>query len=180
MKVRHFALAFTVVASAACADNATTAVAPTGLHLSANSSSNGTAQSINGNADIDVPAPQGLRRLVIHARKETDGTVSGQFKIRQEWNGGQDLEADIMCFTIVGNKAYVGGVLKAVDGVPYNGHLALRLVMVDNGEGSKDAPDQSSQAAAAIETFQPQAFCNNASLVLPMHNLVRGNLQVRP
>lgn len=178
MKFRHFALTLSVVASAACADNATTPVDPTELRLSANSSSNGAAQSINGNAHIN--APEGYRRMVIHARKEADGTVSGKFIIRQEWNGGLELEADISCFTIVDNRAYVGAVLTAVDGVPYNGHLALRVVMVDNGEGSNSAPDQSSQVAASDAPFQPQAFCTNANLVLPMHDLVRGNLQVRP
>jgi len=54
------------------------------------------------------------------------------------------------------------------------------VVMVDNGEGANAAPDQSSQAFALQQEGQPQLFCNNASLVLPLHDLVRGNLAIRP
>ncbi|HEU4561726.1 MAG TPA: hypothetical protein VFS20_28130 [Longimicrobium sp.] len=148
------------------------------MRLSANPGSNGVAQSISGNADIN--APEGLRRMEIHARKSTDGTVSGKFIIRQQWGDENTLEADIVCFTIVGNRAFVSAVLTAVNGVPYEDYFSFRVVMVDNGEGANAAPDQASQAFSFQQPGQPQLFCNNASLVLPMHDLVRGNLVIRP
>lgn len=178
MKFRSFALAASVLAIAGCADQPQLPADPGEVRLSAAPGSDGVAQSINGNADID--APEGLRRMVIHARKSTDGTVSGKYIIRQEWEDGNTLEADIVCFTIVGNRAYVGAVLTAVNGVPYEDYYSLRVVMVDNGEGANAAPDQSSQAFAFQQEGQPQLFCNNASLVLPLHDLVRGNLAIRP
>jgi hypothetical protein len=178
MRFRFIALAASVLAIAGCADQPQLPAAPGEAHLSAASGSNGVVQSISGNADVNVP--QGLRRMVIHARKSTDGTVSGKFTIRQEWDGGNTLEADVVCFTIVDNRAYVGAVLTAQNGVPYDDYLSFRVVMVDNGEGANAAPDQSSQAATSTQAEQPQLFCNNASLVLPMHDLVRGNLAIRP
>jgi hypothetical protein len=67
-----------------------------------------------------------------------------------------------------------------VNGVPYDGYFSFRVVMVDNGEGENAAPDQSSQAFSLQQAGQPQLFCNNASLALPLHDLVRGNLAIRP
>jgi hypothetical protein len=185
MKFRFIALAASVLAIAACSDSPQLSSAPDEARMDANASSNGAVQSISGNGDIDTPEipgvqPGGLRRMELQARRSADGTVSGKLTLRQEWENGQTLEADITCFTIAGTRAYVGAVLKAVNGEPYNSHLALRIIVDDNGEGTQDAPDRASQAAAAVETFQPQAFCTNASLVLPMHDLVRGNLQIRP
>lgn len=178
MRSRFIALAASVLAIAGCADHPQLPAASAEVHLSAAPGSNGVAQSINGNADIN--APEGLRRMEIHARKSTDGTVSGRFFLKQEWGDRNTYEADVVCFTIVGNRAYVGGVLTSVNGVPYEEYTSLRVVMVDNGEGADAAPDQSSQAFSLQQPGQPQLFCNNASLVLPMYDLVRGNLTIRP
>jgi hypothetical protein len=178
MKFRFFVLASGVLAIAGCADQPQLPAAPGEARLSAAPGSNGVAQSINGTADID--APEGLRRMEIHARKSTDGTVSGRFVLRQQWGDENTYEADVVCFTIVGNRAFVGGVLTKVNGVPYDDYFSFRVVMVDNGEGANAAPDQSSQVLALQQEGQPQLFCDNASLVLPMHDLVRGNLVIRP
>ena len=179
MRFRFIALAAGVLAIAGCADHPQLPAAPAGeVRLSAAPGSNGVAQSISGTADIE--APEGLRRMEIHARKSTDGTVSGRFVLRQEWGDENTYEADVVCFTVVGNRAFVGGVLTAVNGVPYDDYFSLRVVMVDNGEGANAAPDQSSQAFSFQQEGQPQLFCNNASLVLPMFDLVRGNLAIRP
>ena len=148
MNIRCIALAASVLALAGCADDLPSPTASGAAHFSADPASNGVAQSINGNADIN--APQGLRRMEIHARKSTDGTVDGRLVIRQEWVDGNTIEADVTCFTIVDNRAYVGAVVKEMNGVPFEDFLALRLVMVDNGEGANAAPDQSSQAATSL------------------------------
>lgn len=185
MKFRHLALAASMLTMVGCADGPQLPAAPDDVRLSANPESNGVVQSINGNADIDTPAipdvqPGGLRRLEINARRSADGTVSGKFTIRQQWGNEDTYDVDVVCFTIVANRAYVGGVLKAINGEPYVGHLAFRLIVEDGGEGANAAPDRASQVAAAGESVQPQAFCTNASLVLPMFPLARGNLAVRP
>lgn len=177
MKFRFIALATSLLSIAACADSPQMPLAPDEVRLSANEGSNGVVQSISGNADIEVP--EGLRRMNVQARKAADGSVTGLLTIRQEWDGGTDFEAEIVCFTIVGSKAYVGALLKSLNGVPFNGYYAYRLVMEDNGEGS-GAPDRSSRLFDAQQAGQPQLFCNNASLVLPMFDLTRGNLQIRP
>ncbi|WP_420126273.1 hypothetical protein [Longimicrobium sp.] len=178
MRSRFIALAASVLALASCADHPQLPATPAEMRVSAASASNGVVQSINGNADIQ--APEGLRRMEIHARKSADGTVSGRFFLKQRWGDEDTYEADVVCFTIVGNRAYVGGVLTKVNGVPYEEYASFRLVMVDNGEGASAAPDQSSQAFSFQQPGQPQLFCSNASLVLPMYDLVRGNLQIRP
>jgi hypothetical protein len=178
MKFRFIGLAASVLAIAGCSDQPRLPSAPGEVRLSAAPESNGVVQSISGNADID--APEGLRRMEIHARKSADGTVSGRFYLKQEWGNRDTYEADVVCFTIVGNRAYVGGVLTRVNGVPFLDYLSLRVVMVDNGEGANAAPDQSSQAFSVQQPGQPQLFCNNAALVLPMHELIRGNLTIRP
>lgn len=178
MRFRFIALAASVLAITACADHPQLPAASGEARLSAAPGSNGVVQSINGNADID--APEGLRRMEIHARRSADGAVSGRFFLKQEWGDRNTYEADVVCFTIVGNRAYVGGVLTAVNGVPSEGYFSFRVVMVDNGEGASAAPDQSSQAFSFQQPGQPQLFCDNASLVLPMHDLVRGNLTIRP
>lgn len=178
MRFRFIALAASVLAVASCADQPQLPAAPGEVRLSAAPGSNGVVQSISGNADIN--APEGLRRMEINARKTADGTVSGKFYLKQRWGDENTYEADVVCFTIVGNRAYVGGVLTRVNGEPYDGHFSYRVVMVDNGEGADAAPDQSSQALSFQQPGQPQLFCNNASLVLPMHDLIRGNLTIRP
>lgn len=178
MRSRFIALAAGVLAIAGCADHPQLPAAPAEARLSAADESNGVVQSINGNADIT--APEGLRRMEINARKSADGTVSGKFFLKQRWGDDNTYEADVVCFTIVGNRAYVGGVLTKVNGVPYDEYASFRVVMVDNGEGADAAPDQSSQALSLQQPGQPQLFCNNASLVLPMYDVIRGNLTIRP
>jgi hypothetical protein len=177
MKFRFIALTASLLAIAACTESSQMPSAPDDVRLSAADGSNGVEQSIGGNADIMVP--EGLRRMTIQARK-ADGVVTGTLTVRQEWDGGIELQAEIVCFTIVDNKAYVGAVLKTLNGEPVNGYTQYRLVLVDNGEGSQAAPDESSRLFDFPQAGQPQLFCQNASLVLPMFPLHKGNLQIRP
>lgn len=183
MNFSRIALTTSMLALAACADTGQLPSAPDQADMVVSGEPN-FVQSISGNADIDTPyvpgvQPGGLRRMVIQARKEADGTVTGTLTIRQEWEGGSTLEAEVTCLTIDGNKARVGAVLTSTDGVPTPTYVALRIMMIDNGEGQAAAPDQASQAQGTLDPAQPQIFCNNPLAAFPMLDLVRGNLQIR-
>ena len=95
-----------------------------------------------------------------------DGSVKGKFTDR--FAGGFGFSADIDCLFVVGNDAWVSGVITtpAFAGIP----VATRVQ--DNGTSKNDAPDMISFSFA----FQPS--CDNM-VDYPLFPLMRGQVRIK-
>jgi hypothetical protein len=109
--------------------------------------------------------PDVWRTFTLNAKKSWDGSVDGKFQVILHLKDGADVvRGDIVCFTIVGNTAWVGA---HKDGnVPPD----LLFQVVDNGEGAGDPPDEVSLYAEATYFGFPagyaQTYCDETPLVM--------------
>lgn len=96
--------------------------------------------------------------------------MTGWLNVRHRGAGGAHIRVAANCLHVVGNQAWVGGVvMAAVD--PANIGQPYSFRVVDNGEGSNPRPDE-------IRTLQEYRDCttewSDATRALTI-----GNLQVR-
>src|SRR5919199_37165 len=67
-------------------------------------------QQVTGHANIELPVfGNAVERYSNSAIRHSDGTVTGQFELRSEQGDGLRLHGDVVCFTIVGNRARLAG-----------------------------------------------------------------------
>jgi len=99
----------------------------------------GVVERISGSGHYVTPAvglqPDKWRVFTMNARKMADGTVEGSFHrvVHSKGSAPEKASGTITCFTIVGNLAWIGGVLDGADGAE------IAWQVMDNGEG-KGAP----------------------------------------
>ncbi len=129
-------------------------------------------QSVTGSAHITSGGQ--LRTLSFTARRHADGTVSGEWQ-RFTRNLGSLAHGDITCFTIIGNQAWLGGVVERTTTVPGG----VFWTVVDNGEGANAAPDQLSLQNVGLSPATVAFFCATTPprALIPIE---AGNIQVRP
>ena len=140
----------------------------------------GEQESVTGHADFVTS--NGLRfSYSFSAIRHQDGSVSGEFEnhVENALTGEFILKAHvtIVCFTINGNVARIGGIIDRQSGLPIPPGVAPEgfITVVDNGEGHDAAPDLASPAALG----PPFQHCETG-LPRPLFPLERGNIQVRP
>ena len=105
------------------------------------------------------------RTFTIKAQKDSNGSVDGRFQIVLHLKDGVDIvRGEVVCFTVVGNTAWVGA---HKDG---NDPPDIAFQLVDNGEGSGDPPDEVGLYAEAAYWGFPagfaHTFCNETSEVM--------------
>lgn len=91
------------------------------------------------------------RTFSFSARRYADGSVKGEWegKIR---SGDPALRGhgDVTCFQIVGNRAWIGGIIERFPSRPERVGCEAVWLVVDNGQGADAPPDQISR------TFSPR------------------------
>jgi len=129
----------------------------------------------------------GLTTVTVHAVRHKDGTVTGQVE-QQMPDIGVSLHGEVNCLHVVGNRAYVSGVITKIQKSPDSGYGSLFsnlegtsfiLAVEDNGEGRNAYPDQVSQIGIRFSPFDcadPSAQAEASSSMW----LDRGNFQVVP
>ena len=136
------------------------------------------------------------RTLSMTARKYADGSVRGSY-VRTAHPEGEPAVTNkgiITCFTVIGNKVWIGGYELTA---PEPNDVAWQAV--DNGEGASDPPDQMGLQIIAsgwgLPTGLTQEFCDETpdaiSLPLPppwpdpfplfylLHDVEGGNVQIK-
>jgi hypothetical protein len=122
----------------------------------------------------------------VSAHRHMDGSVSGEVEERTTFSLTGDLVRDmhgtVTCFTIVGNTAFIAGIVdRVVSYAPGQENLVpgagFRLVVVDNGNGANDPPDQGSNARFGLPATS-QAFCDHPS-AFNLEDIQHGNVVVR-
>jgi hypothetical protein len=140
-----------------------------------------SVESVTGHAEFVTGT--GLRfRYSLSAIRHKDGRVSGEFQnhVENATTGEFILRAHvgIVCFTINGNIARIGGTIERQEGgAPVVGMQGF-ITVVDNGEGAvEDEPDLASPPGVA----DGSAFAHcTTGLPRPLFPVEHGNIQVRP
>jgi hypothetical protein len=77
------------------------------------------------------------RTFTINARKARDGSVDGRFQVTLHLKDGVHIsKGEVVCFSIVGNMAWIGAHKEG------NDPPDLAFQVADHGEGSGDTPDE--------------------------------------
>lgn len=138
-------------------------------------------------------------RLTFHARRDTDGSVSGRWNYEQTDFGTAGIpytyKGSVTCFRVydtpvlvrfpdippmTANRAKWGGPIeKTTDPTVPVGTFAW-FQSIDNGEGAKSPPDVSTIFGLGDEAAN-EAFCNSSNVPNPNFgpHAVQGNIQVR-
>lgn len=139
----------------------------------------GAQQRVTGHANVRLPfTGNPTQRYSANAIRHADGSVSGQFQLRTEQVDGGSIHGSVLCFTIVGNRARLGGVIeRSSTPLATEGQHVIWNV-VDNGEGRRAPPDETSDffpVPAAVMAAHCATGFNLGSLPV-----LGGNIQVHP
>jgi hypothetical protein len=128
----------------------------------------------------EVDLVDARRTFAFTAKTLADGTTQGQFQINNRTEGPFFKEhGEVTCLKIVGNKAWIGGVVTQTDG-PFAGFSRIWRV-IDNSEGSSNQEDMITLAQLFPPPPGDQA-CEgepalDAAFLQPIED---GNIQVTP
>lgn len=151
---------------------------------SASGSDEGVVASASGGWTMNGEAAGStfeIQPFTFTVRIHADGSVAGRFNYTQVRDGGEPLvvKGSLDCATIVGNQAWVGGVIEESSRDSLVG-LDMWFQVQDNGEpGSGGEPDMSSTIGAG-GPGTGDAYCADAPVVRFPFFLDAGNVQVRP
>jgi len=131
----------------------------------------GAVELARGYGEFHVELGTALRTFAFFARKKADGTTSGQYQVDNQSVSGSKEAGTVTCLEVVGNEAWIGGVITH-SSIPGREGTARVFRVVDRGDGSP--PDQASllivgDATVTCHTRPP----------LPLEDLERGNIKVR-
>jgi hypothetical protein len=152
-----------------------------GLAVQASAGSTVVHQATAGSPDIcsavgDKPGCDANFSLI--ALQYANGSVTGQWVDRTSHvNGGGGVHVAVNCLNVIGNRAYVSGVITQGNSDQI-GQLALTKV-VDNGRSTKDPPDEIS---VTINFPGLTTDCNGAPAfdgVIPLFAIPQGQVVVR-
>jgi hypothetical protein len=115
---------------------------------------NGNVASATGSGQSTFGGEQ--RTFTFTASMAADGTVTGQAQLDNRAQG-RKFHMSLDCLVVSGNKAWVSGTVTDST-IPGDVGLTWDFEVVDNGEGSKSAPDQIS----LVTIFTPQLPCTNS------------------
>jgi hypothetical protein len=141
-------------------------------------SNGGLTQQVTGHANVFLPNFQAEQKYSNSAIRHADGTVSGEFQLKSEQDGGVRIHGNVICFTIVGNTARLGGVIEKSSEPAFEG-VHVVWTIIDNGEGRNDPPDLTSDFFGATPA-QAQFHCAVGFNLAPFLPVLGGNLQVHP
>jgi hypothetical protein len=169
--VRKFSL-FAILAAAL-----TIAVAP-----SAGGEGNGVVASASGGYGFSGTAVGStfvIHPFTFNVQMKSDGSVTGHYNYRQFRDRVElTVKGSLTCAVIVGNRAWVGGIIEQSSRETLVG-LDMWFQVQDNGEpGSDETPDMSTTLGAG-DPGMGQQYCDDAPEPRFPFFLDRGNLQVR-
>jgi hypothetical protein len=138
--------------------------------------------SANGGAHLTVHDVFGLQTLELqsfafNAKTANDGAVDGWFNYHEIDDGAPfTANGPVTCLTVIGNDAWIGGVIRDSNDPTYDG-LGAWWHVTDNGESS-GTPDVTTFMGAG-SLADTQAFCDGHPAYRHPFTLESGNIQVR-
>jgi hypothetical protein len=137
-------------------------------------------QRVTGSATVILPDHgNALEHYSVSAIRHADGSVTGEFEEYSEQDGGQRIHASIVCFNVIGNSARLAARIDQTN-VPF-GPVGSYVVwsVVDNGEGARSLPDQTTDIFFGGTAAQADFQCATGFNLAPYFSSIRGNLQVQ-
>ena len=134
---------------------------------------------VTGSATILLPNfDNALERYSVSAIRHDDGSVSGDFEEFSAQEGGQRIHANVVCFNVTGNSARLAAQIDQtnVSFGPVGSYVVWSVI--DNGEGAKSPPDQTTDIFFGGNAAQAQFHCDVGFNLAPFFESLRGNLQV--
>ena len=150
----------------------------------------GSMQSVTGHYEFVGLTTLNDFKYSIAAIRHEDGSVSGEVEERTVFDPTgafvRSMHGDVKCFSIVGNMAFIAGIVDRVESLAPNQEGLIpgaffRLVVVDNGNGNDDPPDMGSNVRFGdprLPQFQDMKYCTFAPFNLQA--IEHGNIIVRP
>ena len=137
-------------------------------------------QIVTGGVQFMLPEGPGVTTSTTYemaAIRDRDGRVKGELEIQVDRDPRQKFHGEIVCFLVVGRSAHLAArVTKSnVSFVPPGSYLAWSVV--DNGEGNKSAPDQTSNFFMVAQQLATN-HCLNGGINPPLFPVSHGDLQV--
>lgn len=120
-----------------------------------------------------------IHPFTFNVQMKSDGSVTGHYNYRQLRDGVElTVEGSLTCAVIVGNRAWVGGIIEKSSRESLVG-LDMWFQVQDNGEpGSDEVPDMSTTIGADAPGTGQQ-YCDDAPEPRFPFFLSQGNIQVR-
>ncbi len=120
-----------------------------------------------------------LRTFSFNAVERADGSVMGKIHFNNRANR-QVLHGEVECLSVVGNTAYLSGVITK-SRIPGRVGLTFATAVQDNGEGQDAPPDMSTLVVQGVFAVPAEEVCELQSLFAqPLLPIESGNVQVRP
>ena len=174
--LRCLGLATAVALVAGCTDTVAPADPAPGASPPISAAQGGNSgPSASGHINFTVGG--GLQTFSFHAREKKDGTVQGSFQVKSRGQA-TTVHGSIDCLTVVGNEAFLNGVVSKInEDSPLIGLLPVGsrvyFGVQDNGEGA-GATD------AWTDLFPAFAFAGCPDFDFPFLPSEGGNVQVKP
>ena len=124
------------------------------------------------------------RTFTFNAIRHSDGTVSGEAQLFNRRTGFL-AHAELICMTVIGNRAWIGGIIKHSGG-GFCDDTNMYFNVQDNGEGPERQTDLLSAAEVCDVSGEEavalvEAYCDSAGATdpaLPVRPIEDGNIQV--
>jgi len=132
----------------------------------------GMLGSVTGSGHITTNAK---RTFTFTAHMKADGSVGGQFNLVIHSDPQMRLHAEVVCMSMAGNRAWVGGVVKSASNPDWVG-LETAWAVEDNGQGNPSPDFISLMNVPTAGLAQPN--CDSQARA-PIYALEGGNVSVR-
>lgn len=133
-------------------------------------------QLVTGSGHIE--AGEGLRNFTFHAMLRPDGSAQGSYQIHRT-DLGTVFSVDVTCLTIVGNRAWIGGIIASTNDPTIRVGTVSYFYAIDNGEGSDAPADIVSLARVNDLAGRDIEFCTTLPTLLPPRQVQLGGVQIR-
>ncbi|HJU75935.1 MAG TPA: hypothetical protein VJ717_19490 [Gemmatimonadaceae bacterium] len=173
MSRRFVGIAVATLVASACSSSADHVVSPSMETLQ-----NTVAQPVVVTGSAHIEAGDGLRNFTFHAVKRPDGSVEGSYRILRT-DLSTEFTVDVTCLTVVGNRAWVAGIISQSDSPGVIVGTVSYFYAIDNGEGSGATPDIVSLARINDRAGEDILFCTILPTLLPPRVVQFGDVQIR-
>jgi hypothetical protein len=129
--------------------------------------------SVTGSGHITTNAK---RTFSFTARQNVNGTVKGQFNLVIHSEPQVEIHAEVICLSVAGNRAWVGGVVKSASNSAWLG-LETGWAVEDNGSGSPSPDFISLMNVPSALSGLAQSVCDNQTRV-PNSAVEGGNVTI--
>ena len=117
-----------------------------------------------------------LLTFAFTAQSKADGSADGNYHVNFQ-SLGVKFDVDVTCMSVVGNRAWIAGIVRRVDGPIVEEGTVSYFYVTDNGEGD-GVVDEISGVRINDVAGQDLVFCTERPTALPSVPIEIGNAQV--